>query len=385
MSRLIITPTDKRENTVPKTRTPAKKVKSAPAVLLNTKPRNKETLFQKLPDDVLFSILRNNINFRDFSRLNKELKLRMGKNSVMEINSQSINNKAFLDQFDKVCYKEYSPEIRKNIKKLLEYNKSDIHPPVPITEKYITDILDLCDKKISLYVSVLRFNDYFEEIIKTAEYMYKFCREYIKYEHNVSYVFISSTLYNHMYRYLIIMREISLLYLKMIVNRKHTSTNFKRKLSIPLQYLSIWYPPITILPSADYNDMMVKCYKTKDHLGNTRSSSILKKYNIQYIFYYFLKYYCDDHEDIPFITAIHNSRLSNPELSRLLGLNEERLTAILAFGEETEFLTETEITTIYKKCVEFINDTPNSGFKLDLTENMIKKLNGSKFKLFVDL
>lgn len=356
-----------------------RKVKSAPTVLLNTKPRNKETLFQKLPDDVLFSILHNNINLRDFSRVNKEQKLRMGKNSVMEINNQSINNKAFLDQFDKVCYKEYSPEIRKNIKKILEYNKSDIHPPDPITEKYIIDILDLHDKKISLYVSVLRFYDYFEEIIKTAESMYKFCSEYLKHQHNVSFVFRSSTLYNRMERYLIIMREISLLYLKMIVNRKHTRTNFKRKLSIPLQYLSIWYPPVTILPSADDNYFMVKCYKTKDQLSNNRSS-ILTKYNIQYMFYYFLKYYCDDNEYIPFITAIHNSRLSNPELSRLLGLNEERLTAILAFEEETEFLTQTEITIIYKKCAEFINDTPNSGFKLDL-----KKRNGSKFKLFVDL
>ena len=380
MSRLIIT----RENTVPKTRTPAKKVKSAPAVLLNTKPRNKETLFQKLPDDVLFSILRNNINLREFSRVNKELKLRMGKNSVMEINSQSINNKAFLDQFDKVCYKEYSPEIRKNIKKILEYNKSDIHPPDPITEKYIIDILDLHDKKISLYVSVLRFYDYFEEIIKTAETMYKFCSEYLKYQHNVSFVFKSSTLYNRMERYLIIMREISLLYLKMIVNRKHTRTNFKRKLSIPLQYLSIWYPPVTILPSADDNYFMVKCYKTKDHLSNNRSS-ILTKYNIQYMFYYFLKYYCDDCEDIPFLTAIHNTQLLNPELSRLLGLNEERLRAILDFEEEPESLTKPEITAIYKKCVEFINDTPNSGFKLDFTENIIKKINGSKFKLFVDL
>jgi len=382
MSSLIITPTEKRENPLPKTQILEKKVKSAPAVLLNTKPRNKETLFQKLPDELLFSILRNNINLRDFSRLNKELKLRMGKNSVMEINSKSINNNAFLDQFYKVSYKENSPEIRKNIKKLLEYNNLDIHPPDTITEKYITDILDLYDKKISLYVSVLRFYDYFEEIIKTAESMYKFCSEYIKYKHNISYFFISSTLYNHMYRCAIIMREISLLYLKMIVNRKHTSTNFKRKLSIPLQYLSIWYPPITILPSADDNYIMRRCYKTKDHLNNN-SRSILKKYNIQYLFYYFLKYYCSDHQSadayIPFLSAVYNTQLLKPELSHLLDLTEERLTAILAFGQETVFLTEAEITTIYKKCVEFINNEPNSGFKLDFTEY------GSNFKVFADL
>ena len=165
--------------------------KSAPAILNKSIPR-KKNLFDTLVPDTFNKIVLDTIPLASSKMLFPSV-YKSGTQASLLLKSPfdfSGNNKHFIKELQKVYESHVIPGdtdeyLKKELKKILKDielppSSTQLNTTISTANKYVNTYAELCDKKIAIYLRLLRFPanfNYLEKVIETYDFMYKRCDE----------------------------------------------------------------------------------------------------------------------------------------------------------------------------------------------------------------
>jgi len=315
--------------------------KTAPAILNKSIPRNKN-FFDKLDPDTFNKVVLEKLPLASSKMLFPSLYKR-GTQASLLLKAPfdfSGNNKHFVKELQKEYERHVIPgDTEEYLKKELQKIIKDIDLPPSnfqlnttssTATKYVNTYAELCDKKIAIYLRLLRYPEnlnYLEQIIETYDFMYKRCED-IYYRKFDKIELLKR-------KYTILIREFSMLYITMLFKN-----NQKKLLPIPLKYLHNY----------SYNSHIHECYNI--YPDNTLKQNVVSNF----LLYYFNR---NDYTLNQFAYAF--SKISTKKIIKFFNLeviNDD-------YYEYPYTPTPDEITRIYNSCKSFI--LIKNGLKLKLS------------------